>query len=256
MPFRLDALSNLDWLRQLDYHDQLGSTNDRAIRLAGDPEWPTPSLVLCESQTAGRGRGVNRWWAAAGALTFSLLVDIPPHVPRGRRAWLSLLTGLGVRAALSSFVGQPLQVKWPNDVYLAGRKVCGILIETAASSGGRAVIGIGVNVNNSLAAAPPDVQARAASLSDHLGRSLDITTVLVAVLDEVWNELERIADPELDLPSRWSPHCLLAGKAVRIDAAGRSIMGQCAGIGADGELLVRTPETLERIVAGVVTQIS
>jgi BirA family biotin operon repressor/biotin-[acetyl-CoA-carboxylase] ligase len=131
-------------------HQTLGSTSDRALTLAAQGEVPLPLLVVAAEQTAGRGRGSNRWWSPRGGLTFSLALEAPPtKLPPPRWPQVALATGLAVCEALEELVPRAdLRLKWPNDVYLSGRKVCGILSESVPGCRDRIVIGIGINVNN------------------------------------------------------------------------------------------------------------
>ena len=159
-PADLDRIQDESPVRVVQYYRQLPSTSDRALQLARVDECETPLVVLAELQTAGRGRGSNRWWAGPGALTFSLVVDLE----NGQRAVgdtrISLATALAVRDALSTFDRTAcFQLKWPNDIYLQSRKIAGILLERPALYLNRLVVGIGVNVNNSLQGAPAALQA-------------------------------------------------------------------------------------------------
>jgi BirA family biotin operon repressor/biotin-[acetyl-CoA-carboxylase] ligase len=167
---------------------------------------------------------------------------------------LSLVAGLAVCEALASFVpASAVQVKWPNDVYLAGRKVCGILIESAAASPGRLVIGIGVNVNNSFADAPVDLRDTAVGLCDLIGRPLDPTDVLLALLqrlDERWNDLARRGFHSL--VDAWRARCFLSHKSIELQAGAQTIVGRCLGIDDDGALLVHTETGRQRFHAGAI----
>jgi BirA family biotin operon repressor/biotin-[acetyl-CoA-carboxylase] ligase len=275
--FRLDELARHPWPRAVCYFPSIASTNDWALRHAAEPTLnadptlgaePTryadseaagsdaglgcqtggkPVLVLAGEQTAGRGRGANRWWSAVGALTFSLIFELPDELSPMRRGELALVAGLAVRRTVSERCGGIVTVKWPNDVYVGERKIAGILIETAAARPPRFVLGIGLNVNNSLAVAPEEVRSRATALIDlNAGRPLDRTETLRAMLDALQNELSlwlTTAMPPGDddwLARRWRPHCFLAGRTVRVESGGRATAGRCLGISNAGELLVQT----------------
>ena len=137
-------------LRRADWLDQIDSTNDHALLLANQPEIESPWLIGAERQTAGRGRGANRWWGAEGSLLFSLLIDMP-KMGLVSADWprFSLITGLAAAETLASMVSSAVVgLKWPNDVWLGRRKVGGILIEQSDRFPERLVIGVGLNVNN------------------------------------------------------------------------------------------------------------
>ena len=173
-PADLDRIQDESPVRVVQYYRQLPSTSDRALQLARVDECETPLVVLAELQTAGRGRGSNRWWAGPGALTFSLVVDLE----NGQRAVgdtrISLATALAVRDALSTFDRTArFQLKWPNDIYLQSRKIAGILLERPALYLNRLVVGIGVNANNSLQGAPAALQETSNSFCDATGRELN-----------------------------------------------------------------------------------
>ncbi len=253
------------FVRTVEIHAELPSTNDRALELAGREE-VLPSLIVALRQTAGRGRGVNRWWAADGALTFSLILEPDQAtLPTSRWPELSLTAGGAVCAALLELLpGTDLRLKWPNDVYLSGRKVCGILVEVHAAERGtdrrsvprapnqRLVVGVGINVNNSLADAPEDVRRRATSLIDVTERQFRLTDVLVGFLRRFELDMELLVSGDRRLHDRWRRLCLLSGKSVALDDGTRSIAGTCLGIDDDGALLLQTEAGPQRFFGGVV----
>jgi len=192
--FDLARLSASGLVAGIDFHESLGSTSDRALALAAEGATALPLLVLAQQQTSGRGRGTNRWWTAEGALTFSLILAAPPdRLPTGRWPEVALVAGLAVCEALQLTAPRAeLRVKWPNDVLLGGRKVCGILSESVPGWRDRLVVGVGINVNNSpqkvqgsgFGVAELELRNIAAALMDHDGLPRDLTAVLLAVLDQ------------------------------------------------------------------------
>jgi BirA family biotin operon repressor/biotin-[acetyl-CoA-carboxylase] ligase len=253
MPFDLPRLYETGLLAQIDHHAQLASTSDRALELAALDDLELPLLVLADRQTAGRGRGTNRWWASEGALTFSLVIQPPPEqLPTANWPRLSLAAGLAICQALESFAPQALfQVKWPNDVYAEGRKIAGILIESPAQSRGRLVIGIGINVNNSLNAAPEEIRSRATALCDVDQAARDMTSVLSTVLGELHVQLRAAAKME-SIRSGWQQRCLLSGCTVQVQAGREAIIGRCLGIDEQGGLVLQTETGRRAIVSGTV----
>ncbi|HUG93912.1 MAG TPA: biotin--[acetyl-CoA-carboxylase] ligase [Planctomycetaceae bacterium] len=241
-------------VRRVECHRVLASTSDRALELASRDVLETPFLVLAEVQTGGRGRGANRWWAAPGALTFSLIVEAARlRVPPERWPKLALTAGLAVSDTLSELApGAGRGLKWPNDVYLAGRKIGGILVEVPSSRSGRVVLGIGINVNNSLAEAPRELRDLATSLLDETGRRFALTDVLIGVLARLSREFAALAGADVDLSDRWRATCLLAGRRLTVAAGDETIEGLGLGIDRDGALVIETAHGPRRVFSGTV----
>jgi BirA family biotin operon repressor/biotin-[acetyl-CoA-carboxylase] ligase len=210
--------------------------------------------VLVEFQTNGRGRGSNRWWSSDGALTFSLVLDArQADIPLERRPQVSLTAGLGVCEALAEMLpGQSLGLKWPNDVFLGTRKVCGILVEVPPRRPDRLVVGVGINVNNSFRDAPVTLRPTGTSLADEAGEPFDVVEVLLRVLSRMNEALELLADDGPRLAEAWRRRCLLRGRTVHLEGVSRKTIGLCRGIASDGALLIETPQGLERAHSGVI----
>ncbi|TWU08687.1 Bifunctional ligase/repressor BirA [Symmachiella macrocystis] len=252
--FDLDRIASETFIQSIDFHETLASTNDRGLQLANDPFVVTPSLVLTPAQTGGRGRGANRWWSTAGALTFSVLVS--PDVvelPVARHPQISLTVGVAVCEALRQrFPQADIGLKWPNDVFLHEKKVCGILVEVPPQRRDILVIGIGLNVNNSLKSAPAELQATATSLSDAVGNKFELSEILIEVLHMLEQRLAWLSASDPQLARRWEEFSLLRGKTVYIENHQNDIAGICQGIDEEGGLLLRTPSGIERVTHGIV----
>jgi BirA family biotin operon repressor/biotin-[acetyl-CoA-carboxylase] ligase len=200
--------------------DQIGSTLDVAHRVG--PEAASGTLVLADEQTAGRGRHGRRWTSAPGAGIWLTLVERPTDA----RALdvLSLRCGLYAAEALDGLATSPIGVKWPNDLFVGGRKLAGILIETRwrGTAPDWVAIGMGLNV----AAPPVDT-----------GVGLRAGVSRLAVLDLLIPALRRAAAASRHLDrdelARWAARDIAAQRAVTAPSSGRA-----AGISAEGELLV------------------
>jgi BirA family biotin operon repressor/biotin-[acetyl-CoA-carboxylase] ligase len=242
-------MTQAEWLPEVD------STNDLALARANQPGFQSPLLIGADSQTAGRGRGSNRWWGASGALMFSIVSDMS-QLGLTQAAWprFSLVTGLAISETLASFVSSmAVGLKWPNDVWLGRQKVCGILIEQSEQFPERLVIGVGLNVNNSFRDAPAENRAIATSMADATGgMTFSRTEVLLEFLSQ-WRRLtEQLASGQIDLVERWSRLCVLTGNPVVLTNGRNETTGVCAGIDSDGALLLRTAFSVERHYAGTV----
>lgn len=242
-------------LAHVEWSDEIDSTNTRALNLAAESAVKTPFLIGANRQTAGRGRGSNRWWGSDGSLLFSVAVDMPA-LGLSTEIWprFSLVTGLAIAETISWFLpGSRVGLKWPNDVWVDGRKVCGILIERSDRCPNRLIAGIGINVNNSFRNAPDEQRRIAISMTDATnGELFSRTGVLIAFLSRWKTLIELLASDEIQLSERWSRLCVLDGNPVAVTNGENEITGICAGIDDDGSLLLRTSFTMERCYAGTV----
>lgn len=262
MPTAVSTLFDVDRLRaeapvdHIEFHSVHPSTNDRALELAKSDALAVPALVLTESQTAGRGRGTNRWWSSPGALMFSLIVE-PESLSLAQDVWprISLTAAVAVCEQLRRWApGVSCGLRWPNDVFFAGKKLCGILIEipTATADGRRRlVLGMGLNVNNSFRDAPDEQRRVATSLADETSRMWDLTECLLDVLTQLHVTWPLLADRSTQLHERWQSLCLLTGRTVRLQLGGREVLGRVRQIDHDGALVIDTPDGTERFFGGV-----
>lgn len=260
--FNLPRLVASNLIAQLDHHEQLGSTSDRALELAATTNVQFPLLVLADRQNAGRGRGTNRWFSDSGALTFSLGLEAPPsQLPPGRWPQVALTTGLALCEALAELAPTAdLRLKWPNDVYLANRKIAGILSESVPGCKNHLVIGIGININNSLnpqsaiSNLKSEIAHTATSLIDHDTITRDLTTTLLTILDHFdhrWHNL--LNSGFTHIAQEFRRHCLLTSKTVTIQPTiGAPLTGLCLGIDDHGLLRLQTVERELQIVSGAV----
>ncbi len=246
---------------RLDVHEVLDSTNREAERLAaaGAPEG---TLVIADRQTAGRGRlGRSFFSPPGGGLYLSLLLRPPGPADRLHEHVFAAAVAVA-EAARAHLPSVPVEIKWPNDVLLAGRKTSGINLP-AQIDGARvasAILGIGVNVNTEAGDFPPELQSIATSLRIAGGRVLDRVAFaedLLCRLEQWIDTLRRQGfDVVLDC---WRRYFRMEGASVRVGGPGVSeeLEGTVEGVAPDGALLlgvVRAGEIhRERILAGDVT---
>ncbi|MDQ3415328.1 MAG: biotin--[acetyl-CoA-carboxylase] ligase [Verrucomicrobiota bacterium] len=171
------------------------STNEFLLQ-ALTPELPEGFVVFAEHQTAGRGQRGHRWESAPyRGLWFSILLR--PRIPIVESARLTDWAAQAVAAAIRSETGLEARIKLPNDVYVAGKKVAGVLVETKAGLGSKwtAVAGIGVNVNQAPEEFPDELRDRAGSLAMALGRPIDRPAFAAALLRELERTRAQAAAP-------------------------------------------------------------
>lgn len=257
-PAVLERIRSKTFVERIEFRPTIASTNDLALELISqqDRDFQTPTLVLTPQQTAGRGRGPNRWWSSVGGLTFSLILDrTASNLPVDRWQVVSLIAALTVCEVLEELLPtQKIGLKWPNDVSLQNRKVSGILLETVAHRSAKLVVGIGINVNNSFADAPTELRATATSLVDVTQKEHDLTEILITLLTRFEDRLSLAAVDQLPLPKLWNSRCLLHGHRVQVDVGRRQSTGLCRGIDDQGALILETASGLQRCVSGTVTQ--
>jgi BirA family biotin operon repressor/biotin-[acetyl-CoA-carboxylase] ligase len=254
MTIDIQALLATSFLRHAEHHSEIDSTQTRARTLAPQSEIGVPALVVADFQSAGRGRGSNRWWTGRGSLAFSLLVDPRQFgLPRQAMPRLSLAVGVAVIDAVAPrLAGQVPALNWPNDVFVGRRKLAGILIEVLPN--GRHIIGVGLNSNNSVVDAPPALQASVATLLDLTGYQHDHTELLLALLKNIEFALKELANPEDSAGERFDFCCNQRGEVLTVYQGDQSITGRCAGIAPDGALLLETPEGLRTVYSGTLKQ--
>lgn len=255
--FDLNRLQQKTSLRHVEYHETLDSTNKLAAELLPNLLPLCPALVLSATQTAGRGRGSNSWWANTGALTFSLVVNVARlNLASERLSLVSLATGIAVRKSIAALVPDSVvTIKWPNDVLLNERKVCGILTEQLSVEGQSAlIIGVGINVNNSLQGAPDEVRQRATSMFDSTGQSIDLTEILISILNAIDSAINDLSSRSRMLLSELNRHSILNGRLVTLQAGDELTTGQCQGIDEDGGLVLNTESGFRSMIAGTVVK--
>jgi BirA family transcriptional regulator, biotin operon repressor / biotin---[acetyl-CoA-carboxylase] ligase len=221
--------------------DKVGSTNDVALAWAADGA-PDLALVCADEQTSGRGRGNRRWFTPpATALAFSL-VNRPSTVEEQS---VPLFSGLGALAVCEALGLRELhpEIKWPNDVLLNRRKVCGILAE-AVWMGDKLdciILGIGVNVKPEAVPSSDQLNFPATSVEAALGKSVDRLTLLRDILQALlyWRSL---LSKDV-FPTAWENHLAFRGEQVEIQSEGvPTRTGQVEGLEPDGSLRLRSTD--------------
>jgi len=229
-------------LGEIRYFDRIGSTNDAALAWAAEGA-PDLALVIADEQTAGRGRAGRKWYTPTGAaLAFSLIL-LPLPDEGEAIPMFTALGALAVTQMLREKHGLRAEIKWPNDVLLNRRKVCGILAEAVwlGSEVESVVLGIGVNVYT--AAVPPpellvfpttSLQTEAGQIFERLSLLRDILAVLLA-----WRS--RIGTDEF--LKAWEENLAFRGEQIEVWAEGSAPrFGQVEGLDSDGGLRLRSPQ--------------
>ncbi|MDQ3920681.1 MAG: biotin--[acetyl-CoA-carboxylase] ligase [Acidobacteriota bacterium] len=236
--------------------DSLPSTNTEAARQAalGAPEG---LCVVAREQTAGRGRRERSWVSPKDA---GLYVSVLLRPTFAAQLWplVTLAAALAVREALAEACGLAADIKWPNDLLAGGRKLCGILAETAEGARGRAVI-LGVGVNLKRGSFPPEISDTATSVEDETGRAPDAERLLEALTRALSQHYETLheTDGAARILREWEARSSYArDRRVRVALAEETFEGTTRGLDADGALRVETDGGEVRTVrAGDVTAV-
>ena len=231
------------------YYPSLTSTMEVAKREAqqGAAEG---TIIIADEQTAGKGRMKRLWLSPRGSIALSVILypDVA-YLPS-----LVMLASLAVVHSIEAVTGLKAQVKWPNDVLINGKKVCGILVESELRRDivNYAIVGIGVNVNLRLADFP-EILPIATSLSDELGREVSRLELIRRLLVEI----ERLY---LALPAggsiyeEWRDKLVTLGRRVSVNWGITSYEGIAESVASDGSLLLRHSDgSLTKIMAGDIT---
>jgi len=240
--------------QQIYYYPEVGSTNDLARQLAGEGA-PEGTLVITDHQTAGRGRLDRAWLAPPGtSLLFSLLFRPPLTPPQAPR--VTMAVALGVVAGIAQVTGLEPRLKWPNDVLVKGRKVCGLLAESGMTGErlDHVVVGVGLNVNFDPQEVP-GIPSTATSLAVALGRPVARAPLLQAILSAIEQRYERLCAGESPRDD-WAARLDTLGQHVRVVTPGGLEEGIAEDVDLDGVLLLRRPDgSLVRILVGDVTRV-
>jgi len=232
-----------------------GSTNTRALEAAAGAGAPEGSVFIAEQQTAGRGRGRNQWHSPKSKGIYCSVV-LRPSLPPADVLILTLATGLAVHAAIQEIDSRVVpDLKWPNDLLISGKKVCGILTEMSseATSVRYIVTGIGLNVNHT--EFPPDLERIATSLRIVTGREwsrIEMVAAMLKSLDREYKNLVSNRDARGDILERFVQHsCSSRGREVWIEEHPQWT-GITEGLDERGFLRLRTRGGLETVYSGTV----
>lgn len=216
------------------------STNSRAVALA-ESGAPHGTVVCADAQTGGRGRFGRTWESPPGRnLYVSLLLR--PSVEPAQAPQLTLVTAVALAAAVEAATGLSARLKWPNDLYLGGRKAAGILAEMSTDTDRlrHVVIGVGLNVNADRQDFPPGLRGKATSLKIQSGRVFPRVEVLALFLDSFSDAYRLFLEEGIGgvLPG-WRRRSLLDGKRVVIRLRGEDVAGTAVGVDDAGLLVFR-----------------
>lgn len=229
----------------------IDSTNEEVKRWASRGE--ASGLVIgAEEQTAGKGRFGRLWKSDNGGLYFSVLLR--PELPPSEIAAITLAAGFAVCNAVRDYTNCDAQIKWPNDIIIGNKKICGILTEMAAQSDrlDYVVIGIGINVNH--CTFPDEIQHKATSLFLETNQKTDRNDFFAAVLKSLDTVMQSfLVSLSIDDVNRFKELCATLGRNVSLERSGTVIQGIAEDINLSGELIINSNGKKITVNSGEVT---
>jgi len=233
-----------DWEQKIHHFDELASTMDVARELAkGRAEEGT--IIVAETQFQGKGRLGRKWLSPKGGIYFTIILRpkiSPVYAPR-----INLMASVVVAKTIRRLFGLKAELKWPNDVLIEGKKVCGILAEMDAEIDkvNSVNLGIGMNANTLIS----EHEREATSLREQLGREMPRKEFFLSVVTEILRYAQQQAVlTKTDLLEEWKSLSATLNRDVRIVAPGEEIVGKAIGIDTNGALLVKSQDGSTRNV--------
>ncbi|MDY6863279.1 MAG: biotin--[acetyl-CoA-carboxylase] ligase [Thermodesulfobacteriota bacterium] len=237
--------------KKIYYYDVTDSTNIKAKELAMDGE-KEGSIILAEAQTAGRGRLKRKWLSPKGS-NILLSVILRPRLELKEVFLITMVASVAIAKIVRSHIKLAAEIKWPNDIYIKGKKVCGILTEfnTEKEIIDFIVLGVGINVNFNTAFYP-EIKEVATSLSMEKGKKISRNKLLLQFLFQLEKEYEELKRKKVEeLRKSWCDYSCVLGKNVTIESFGTIYYGKALNIDKEGSLIIQNKEgQLERILSG------
>ena len=250
----LESIHATEWAGcEIYYFDSIDSTNTKAKELAEEGH-PSGTLVVADRQTAGKGRRGRSWESPTGIGIFMTLM-LKPEINPNNASMLTLVAAMATTRAIRRVTGVPAMIKWPNDIVMNGKKVCGILTEMSAQFDyiNHIVIGIGINVHNE--DFPEEIAKTASSLYLESGQHIHRASLIEAFLEEFEDVYAEYLKTEYmeGLQKEYDAMLVNRGRQVRVLDPKEPFEGKAMGITKKGELIVDTWESRKLVSSGEVS---
>ena len=251
----IKSLMHTDWVaKEVLYFDTIDSTNTKAQELA-EKGYPSGTLVVADKQESGKGRRGRSWVSPSGTGIFMTLM-IKPDINPNNASMLTLVAALAVAKAITSVTGEEAMIKWPNDIVVNGKKVCGILTEMNAQFDyiNHIVVGIGINVHNE--SCPEEISLMASSLMIEAGgkrfHRAQIIAETMSYFEQYYDRFLKTQDLSA-LVREYDKLLVNRNKSVRVLDPKEPFDGKAMGITPKGELIVDTWESRKLVSSGEVS---
>lgn len=251
----IKSLMHTEWVaKEVLYFDTIDSTNTKAQELA-EKGYPSGTLVVADKQESGKGRRGRSWVSPSGTGIFMTLM-IKPDINPNNASMLTLVAALAVAKAITSVTGEKALIKWPNDIVINGKKVCGILTEMNAQFDyiNHIVVGIGINVHNE--SFPEEISQMASSLMIEAGgkrfHRAQIIAENMSYFEQYYDTFLKTQDLSA-LVMEYDELLVNRNKSVRVLDPKEPFDGKAMGITPKGELIVDTWESRKLVSSGEVS---
>lgn len=251
----IKSLMHTDWVaKEVLYFDTIDSTNTKAQELA-EKGYPSGTLVVADKQDSGKGRRGRSWVSPSGTGIFMTLM-IKPNINPNNASMLTLVAALAVAKAITSVTGEEAMIKWPNDIVVNSKKVCGILTEMNAQFDyiNNIVVGIGINVHNE--SFPEEISQMASSLMIEAGgkrfHRAQIIAETMSYFEQYYDTFLKTQDLSA-LVREYDELLVNRNKSVRVLDPKEPFDGKAMGITPKGELIVDTWESRKLVSSGEVS---
>lgn len=251
----IKSLMHTDWVaKEVLYFDTIDSTNIKAQELV-EKGYPSGTLVVADKQESGKGRRGRSWVSPSGTGIFMTLM-IKPDINPNNASMLTLVAALAVAKAITSVTGEEALIKWPNDIVVNGKKVCGILTEMNAQFDyiNHIVVGIGINVHNE--SFPEEISQMASSLMIEAGgkrfHRAQIIAETMSYFEQYYDTFLKTQDLSA-LVREYDELLVNRNKSVRVLDPKEPFDGKAMGITPKGELIVDTWESRKLVSSGEVS---
>lgn len=251
----IKSLMHTEWVaKEVLYFDTIDSTNTKARELA-EKGYPSGTLVVADKQESGKGRRGRSWVSPSGTGIFMTLM-IKPDINPNNASMLTLVAALAVAKAITSVTGEEALIKWPNDIVVNSKKVCGILTEMNAQFDyiNHIVVGIGINVHNE--SFPEEISQMASSLMIEAGgrrfHRAQIIAETMAYFEQYYDTFLKTQDLSA-LVREYDELLVNRNKSVRVLDPKEPFDGKAMGITPKGELIVDTWESRKLVSSGEVS---
>ena len=252
LPYELQRDLPTEYIgREIHYYAEVDSTNQVAKRLAHDGA-PEGAIVIAESQRSGRGRRGKKWLSPSGGVWMTIILR--PDILPSKAPQLTLVTGVAVAETLDKECGLDVGIKWPNDILIGEKKVCGILTEACTNPQGLeyVVVGVGIDLNVDVNAFPPDLREGATSLKQELEKeiySVKLVQKFLENFEKLYNDFKTGDFPEI--LTEWRKLSKTIGSNVEVHKKGKVVRGEAVGITNEGVLILEMDDgRLRKIISG------